>query len=121
MRRLRMKHMRTPSHQPDGHQKSLKQNTPTASEKIDTTVFVRGEMDHVTPRNILQLQRLIGNQRVQRLMPVQQVAHSSTRIQRAEKDDPTQEDKGLMESDAPERFVKKIFAFTRDPQNAKAD
>jgi hypothetical protein len=100
----------------------LKQTPLVSSDSLEAAPFAQRGMSKVTRHNVLQLQRLIGNQGVQRLMPVRQaVDPPSHPIQRSKKDDPTREDKGLIEEDAPERFVGKVQAFTDDPQNANAN
>jgi hypothetical protein len=94
--------------------KKTETHPPTTSETGGEALFLQGHGDLMTPHNILHLQRLIGNQNVQRLVPGQ-------RIQRAEGQTPKQIDNGLMEPKAPQAFIDTVYAFTNDPQHANDD
>lgn len=66
----------------------------------------------VSRENILQLQRVIGNQAVQRLMGIKQ-------IQRADAPVAEKTSQGLMEKESSSRFAQTIFDWTQDPANAE--
>jgi hypothetical protein len=91
------------------------QQKPSFQNLESETIAAPVNLNMVTRESILQLQGVIGNQAVQRLMGIKSM---TPQVQRADAPVEAKTSQGLLEEGSSNRFAQTIFNWTQNPANA---